>query len=83
MEREVPRVACPGRIADIRSMGADIALRSALARGLWRRIESDGGNAGRARRPGGRPLEPPAGHEVATLREARIRVRAGDTEQSA
>ncbi len=83
MEREVPRIACPGRIADIRSMSADIVLRSAFARSLWRRIENEGGSAGRARRPGERPLEPPVGHGVATLHDVRVRARAGNTEQSA
>ncbi len=48
LEQEVLRVAIryPERIADIRSMGADIVLRSTLARGLWRRIENEGGSAG-------------------------------------
>ncbi len=48
LEQEVLRVAIryPERIAEIRSMGADIVLRSALARGLWQRIENEGGSAG-------------------------------------
>ncbi len=48
IELEILRVSIryPDRLSEIRDMGADIALKSTMARGLWQKIESSGETAG-------------------------------------